>query len=186
MKLCYDNLERIYLDSKGDFRCRFSSDKSLKYLYNEECEVCKEPFLYRVDSGGRFCSLECTYRSDSWSAGRPKGHRLGENTKKKISNSMVGKVKEEGVKDKISETLLDFWARRKFSVSDEMLQEYKDHPDAIEWILAHANEIDGFDGVVPERRIRNESIFVEIPTEWIEQISIDDLDPEKLILLLTN
>ena len=55
MKICYDNLEKIYFTSKRTFR---SKDQKTGYIYKESCEECKNPFL-ATHKNQLFCDTKC-------------------------------------------------------------------------------------------------------------------------------
>lgn len=55
MKICYDNLEKIYFTSKGTFR---SKDQKTGYIYKESCKECENPFL-ATHKNQLFCDNTC-------------------------------------------------------------------------------------------------------------------------------
>lgn len=55
MKICYDNLEKIYFTSKKTWR---SLDRKIGYTYKDSCDECGEPY-FAVASGQRFCDVIC-------------------------------------------------------------------------------------------------------------------------------
>ena len=53
MKICWDNLENIYLSNKGNLR----NGKLTFYEY--ACEWCNEQFLGQANTWNRFCDKSC-------------------------------------------------------------------------------------------------------------------------------
>lgn len=62
MKICWDNLEGLYLTKNGTFRYK---EKSHSYKYSEACKMCGEPFLYQSNSKGEFCSKGCATKEQN-------------------------------------------------------------------------------------------------------------------------
>lgn len=58
MKVCWDNLEGVYLTKKGNFRY-----KGNIFIYHEACNFCGEECLARKDYPG-FCSAACSKIED--------------------------------------------------------------------------------------------------------------------------
>lgn len=62
MKLCWENLDRLYLTRNGNLRVRGGN----AYVYKESCKNCYKPFLatYEVTGGkvkiGDFCNVRCS------------------------------------------------------------------------------------------------------------------------------
>lgn len=54
MRICWDNLDGIWLNSKGDLRT-----KSLVYIEKESCKVCGNPFLTNKYRSSEVCSKSC-------------------------------------------------------------------------------------------------------------------------------
>lgn len=87
MKICWDNLENLYLPTK---KSRYLKNKSsgTKYYFVDRCEICKEPYL-SSNSNSKACSMECKnlYCSD-----KLKGIEFTEDHKKNISNATKGRL----------------------------------------------------------------------------------------------
>ena len=59
MKICWDNLEGVYLLNKGKFR-----KGSDTYVYKERCKWCGEPYLAMKYRQSDYCSIKCTQIKD--------------------------------------------------------------------------------------------------------------------------
>ena len=98
MKICWDNLENIRLNSEGNFK---NITTNRKLIYTENCKNCNEPFLARTDNKNGFCSIKCSKI----------GRKRSNETRRKISeslsgenNPMYGKHHSEETRRKISES----------------------------------------------------------------------------------
>jgi 5-methylcytosine-specific restriction endonuclease McrA len=101
MKICWDNLEKIFLSKNGNFR-----KSSALYVEMEACKTCGEPYLTTKSDPSKFCSVSCAIGG--------KNHYLygkthSTKTKKKMSkahsgknNGMYGKTHTIGTKKKLS------------------------------------------------------------------------------------
>ena len=110
MKICWDNLEGLYLTKNGTFR-----KGTVIYVEKDACNVCGEMYLEdkRKDRVGGRCSLECVYRCEDYKKlkskiqkGKPsgmKGRKTSEKTKKLISIANTGKKRSEEMKKRVSE-----------------------------------------------------------------------------------
>lgn len=83
MKICWDNLENLYITKYGYFRNRKTRTT---YVYIDECKCCKEPFLAQkqlFDNGkGIFCSWGCSNNGEN----HPRwGKHISNSAKKKIT-----------------------------------------------------------------------------------------------------
>ena len=56
MKLCWDNIENLYLMKGGKLRNRITG---AKYIVVEECKGCGESFLSQPQSKGEYCTYKC-------------------------------------------------------------------------------------------------------------------------------
>ena len=81
MKICWDNLDGLFLTSRG----RFAKGNN-SYEYMDKCCFCGEPYLTTTQSlrngKGNHCGLSCRFKSDN-PASRPE-------VRKKISESRQG------------------------------------------------------------------------------------------------
>lgn len=73
MKICWDNLEEIYLSTQGNLR-----HNNTTYIEVEHCEVCGNPFLQASSQKNNYCSLSCA-RAD-----------ISDECREKISIKMSG------------------------------------------------------------------------------------------------
>ena len=132
------------------------------------------------------CHNRRAYKPTGQSVGRPKGCKHTEATKKKMSKSKQGQKHSEETKDKISATLLEYF-KGKYTLSEELLREYKYSPDFKEvqkFVEENEDELNGFDDIYSDSRLRSIRLNHEIPYgDMIEARAIDDLDPEKLLLI---
>jgi len=81
MKICWDNLEDIYLNKNKNF------SKRGKILYILKCKACNEDFL-GYNKNNKFCTHSC---SNSGIYCPSYGKKKSEETKKKISENRKGK-----------------------------------------------------------------------------------------------
>lgn len=88
MKICWDNLEGLYLTRNRNFRSKTKN----KTFYLKECRKCNEEYL--GDKKSCFCSNICA----------KKDHIVTNEVREKISNSNKGKNKGRFLKEKSS-----FW-----------------------------------------------------------------------------
>ena len=91
--------------------------------------------------------------------GRPKGHKLSQETKDKIALGRTGKHHSEDTKDKISDSVSEY--HRKDGIQREMCKTYKDSPEAIEWINEHKELMDEWDDVIPDRKIWSDGNLID-------------------------
>lgn len=77
MKLCWDNLENIRLNSTGDFL----STNTHAYVYKDACVVCGDPYLMNKHLPTDLCSKSCA------SKGRDIGKKFSDSHKKKLSTA---------------------------------------------------------------------------------------------------
>jgi len=97
MKLCWDNIEDLYITKNGNFR-----KDGRTYTYKEACKNCDEPFLASASSEGNFCNKSCAQMGKN----NPNyGKHLSDKTKRKLSIINKGKNIPENVKKKISKSL---------------------------------------------------------------------------------
>lgn len=79
MKICWDNLEGLYLSKEGNLR-KGSVTYSVTYIEVDKCENCGDPYLAKREKYGlgKFCDHNCYALSK-------RGTKHSEETKKKIS-----------------------------------------------------------------------------------------------------
>jgi len=128
MKICWDNLENIYLSQKGNFRKGQLKGAETTYVYKEACSSCGNPYLTLSNKQSDFCSNSCSHMGNApWNKGK-KGVQVawnkdkecpqlsGENNgnynkhpseeaRRKMSELRKGKVLSEEHKRNISESL---------------------------------------------------------------------------------
>lgn len=84
MRICWDNLEKLQYNKKKGCWIKKSPNKRTKYFfYKESCKKCGEPFLFYTKHEPEFCSSLCAL----------KGRNLSNETKKKLSQAMLGRYK---------------------------------------------------------------------------------------------
>jgi hypothetical protein len=79
MKICWDNLEGIFISKNGNFRSQL---KHITYVYKDSCNNCGEPYLTQKSTPRDFCCGSCA--------------RMGEN------NSFFGRKHSSEVKMSLS------------------------------------------------------------------------------------
>jgi 5-methylcytosine-specific restriction endonuclease McrA len=96
MKLCWDNLENIRINSRGNFKDIVSRNI---YYYHESCKNCNEPFLDQKKNSALFCSKKCSTNGKY----HPNyGKTLPLITRKRMSESRMGHITTEETKKKLS------------------------------------------------------------------------------------
>jgi hypothetical protein len=97
MKLCWDNIENIYLMNNGYFR---DKKRRITYYYVESCKQCGDPFLVikNSDASGEYCCRECMYANKDRS--------------KKISLSQKGRKHTEETKQKLRDKANKQWGNK--------------------------------------------------------------------------
>lgn len=117
MKLCWENLDNLYLTKNGNLRKRGGCGSNL-YVYKDSCKRCGKPFLaIETRAKGKvitneFCSYSCC-RKDRYCSPETrkklsylrKGTRLSDETKKKLSDLRKGKGLSDETKKKLSASL---------------------------------------------------------------------------------
>jgi 5-methylcytosine-specific restriction endonuclease McrA len=87
MKICWDNLEGVYLSKNGTFRKSTST-----YIYKESCTKCGEPYLTIKSNQSRFCTFSC------FNIGRGRTNEQ----KKRMSDAQTGKTMSIEARRKMS------------------------------------------------------------------------------------
>lgn len=82
MKICWDNLEDVYLTKNGFFR-----KGSATYIYKESCAKCGESYLMNKHKQSKFCSLLCVRKGENHPM-YGKTHSI--KTRKEMSKSASG------------------------------------------------------------------------------------------------
>jgi len=59
MKICWDNIENLYVPKRPHAKCNFRNKNHAKYMYRESCKNCGEPFLAQPQSKAKFCDKSC-------------------------------------------------------------------------------------------------------------------------------
>lgn len=100
------------------------------------CKICREIKLDQMDymvfwstayGGYRYKSIcRVCFKAGriSGKRGRPKGHRVPDKVKQKISKSRTGSTQTIETRNKISDSIIDWWNKR-LPVSEEMLNQYR-------------------------------------------------------------
>lgn len=81
MKICWDNLEKIKLGNKGDFRIGMTV-----YIEMDSCERCGDPYLTIKHEQSKFCGLSCAMR----------GRKFSKKSREKMSKGCVNKTGVNG------------------------------------------------------------------------------------------
>lgn len=97
--------------------------------------------------------------------GRKPGYKHSEETKRKISEKLKGRKHAGKRKDNISEGLKEY--HRKREIYEDMVNDYKHLPKAMEWIECHKCDIENWDDVVSEAEMhRDELRRIDYRLEW--------------------
>ena len=105
--------------------------------------------------------------------GRPLGFKVSDTTRYKTSKSMLGRKRPKEVCDNISAGRKKAFEEKNV-LSDELMSEYKDNPEALKWIQKNKKDINSMENVLSEKKINSSSIkFVDVET-------VDTLTPERL------
>lgn len=117
MKICWDNLEKLRLNNRGNFIIKGSV-----YIEKENCKQCREPYLAVKDGRTSYCCIACSKIGKSIPkevrmkiSEAQKGRKHSEKTKQRISESHKGKQLSKETKKKISENNARCWAGKEFS-----------------------------------------------------------------------
>lgn len=87
MKICWDDLEGIYLSENGNF-IKWVGKYRLYLIYKESCSYCGEPYFTKKKSPSNFCGHSCANSGkNNGNFGKP----MSINTKLKLSRSHMGK-----------------------------------------------------------------------------------------------
>lgn len=113
--------------------------------------------------------------------GRPVGMRLSDETKRKIAEGKTGYQHTQETKDKISESLIEFY-RQQSSWGTELKHVYQDNPEVLQWVLDHIDDLDGTEECTTERRLNRDRIK-NIPVGHKIEFTPDTVNPEILYLL---
>lgn len=102
MKICWDNLEGIFISKNGNFRSRF---KHITYVYKDSCSNCGEPYLTQKSIPRDFCCGSCAKTGENNSF-YGKKHTLDfklslSKNRSKENNPFYGKKHDENTKYKI-------------------------------------------------------------------------------------
>ena len=89
-------------------------------------------------------------------------------------------------REKISESVSLWYEERRmlrqYKVKD-LLNEYRFKSKALAWINENSDDLtERLDSILTQREV-NSKQYIEIPSEYIEAIAQDDLDPLKLLLI---
>jgi len=119
MKICWDNLEKVIYNKKGDF---WRKGKYGYYRYFEKCKECEEPFL-GCHKHAEFCSIQCVtqYVGREYEVTKEtrlklskagKGLKRSKETRQKMSISKIGNPSRTGMTNSPE-------ARRKVSLKNK-------------------------------------------------------------------
>ena len=93
MKIYWDNLEKLKYNKKNG-RWYSLIYFGISYLYRENCKVCKEPFLYKYKTMGKFCSIKCA-RQKKYNSMWKDGRSIDKNYLKKRNKKYYKKNKDK-------------------------------------------------------------------------------------------
>jgi hypothetical protein len=114
--------------------------------------------------------------------GRPFGHRLDENTKKKIRQRRLGTHHSQETRDKISRSLSEYFKGRD-SFSKSINHEYSEVREAVEWIGENSDELAKESIILTERSLLySRQLEISLGHE-IEVLFGHNATPEFLLLL---
>lgn len=127
MKICWDNLNKLrYSKRTGKWYRDVNGKIAAVYVYKEECEVCKEPFISQVKRGGdtygKYCTIACGNKV------RMLGKKLSPEACEKISKIHKNKITSEETKKKLSESLKKYYGNYDISIS-----KYDVYAHQLEW-----------------------------------------------------
>lgn len=107
MKLCWDNLDGVYLNKLGNLKKGTET-----YIFEEACSECGNSYLRLKKSTSGRCSNACINKSKGYrelksrlQKGKPsgmKGRKFSEESRHKLSLSHIGKIVSDKTKLKIS------------------------------------------------------------------------------------
>lgn len=115
------------------------------------------------------------------SVGRPRDYVVSDTTKQKIAETKTGGAHSDETKDKISAAVVEYWRIERDTVSDEMLDRYKDSQEALDWIIENAEDINADLNIRTEKNIFGTRLK-EVPIDYIEEITADNTNPEDWII----
>ena len=127
MKICWDNLEGVYLSNRGNLR------KGLQTIWEiDTCEVCNEPFL-SPHKDAKFCTGEC-YDTTKFGNNYSKGIVKSKQTLTKLSNSLKGrKLSDEHIKQIVQRQSGEKSHRWKGGVKEKNIPLYDTYNVQLEW-----------------------------------------------------
>lgn len=114
--------------------------------------------------------------------GRPLGFSLSEESKRAISEAKKGQRHRQETKDKISQSLVCYFRRRR-PLSEEITNTYcrANNDEICDWIYEVGEELDSYTDVLTERIMRNKQ-HMEIACGNNIEFFSHDLNPEVLIM----
>lgn len=126
--------------------------------------------------------------------GRPKGHRLSKESRAKIAASRTGQYHDKVTKDKISHSVARYHKENFSPHSDELKELYGDVDGFSEWYKQNKGAYDYSPDYYTEKQIDGKSRWAEIgldswldgvrkTDDFLDAVSVEDLDPEKILLL---
>ena len=112
MRICWDNLEGVYLTRNG-----FLRKKNTTYIERPACKKCGQPYLTTRTRGSNYCGISClksdivvsdeTKKKISISVSGEKhpwyGRKHSEESKRKMSISSTGKKHTTDTRNRMSE-----------------------------------------------------------------------------------
>ena len=133
----------------GDNKYRYiypNKKRSYKYYEIRICGKCDIRFICDAYCAYKFCSIECGRPKKGIKKGQIRGAHTQE-SKDKIGKSRIGKKHSQKTKDQIAKSVSEYW--RKGGVIKELLSDYKNYPEALNWLKLYKEEISMWDDVRP-------------------------------------
>ena len=142
-------LKKLEWIKPNRYRCRYRyPGKKYRYDYYEIriCGKCGIKWINDAYYPNEFCSIECGRPKKGIKKGQIRGAHTQE-SKDKIRKSRIGKKHLQKTKDQIAKSVSEY--HRKGRVIKELLSDYKNYPEALNWIKRHKEEVAMWDDVRP-------------------------------------
>ena len=136
MKICWDNIEGMYLSNRGNLRKGGNT-----YIEKDSCKVCKQPYLTVKKYDSTTCSKSCGRKGAKFTATHlanmsksQMGKKRSEETKLKISKATIGKLNPMFGK-KHTQKVKNFISKRNYKggFTKNGLSSYDTYSDQISW-----------------------------------------------------
>lgn len=114
--------------------------------------------------------------------GRPLGHKLSEITKEKIRRAKLGSTQKIETREKIAVSV-KLYHERRYTFADELLKQYGEYPEAVDWIKANREALNESEGILTFSRFKSLGSSEWPNTEFIENTESEIIGPEDWIIL---